>query len=76
MTPAVIASLNDALRARELVKVKLQRGADARPKDAANALALATSAEVIQVIGRTTTLYRENPELRKTDKDVPPWRTW
>jgi RNA-binding protein len=29
-------------------------------------------AEVIQVIGRTFTLYRENPDL--PDADVPPWR--
>lgn len=76
MTPNVISSLDDALRTRELVKVKLQRGADVKPKDAANVLALATSAEVIQVIGRTATLFRENPELKKSDKDVPPWRTW
>jgi RNA-binding protein len=29
-------------------------------------------AEVIQVIGRTFTLYRENPELKHGE--LPPWR--
>jgi RNA-binding protein len=73
LTPTVITSLDEALRARELVKVQLARAADARPKAVAQALALATQAEVVQVIGKTATLYRENPELPKTPGE-PPWR--
>ena len=74
MTPALIVSLEDALRTRELVKVKLGKQEDVKPKDVANALALATGAAVVQVIGRTTTLYRENPDLRRKSGDLPPWR--
>jgi RNA-binding protein len=74
LSSALISSLDDALRTRELVKVKLAKQADVRPKDAANALALATGASVIQVIGRTATLYRENDELRTKPGDPPPWR--
>jgi RNA-binding protein len=74
MSPTLIASLDDALRTRELVKVKLAKQAEVRPKDAANALALATGAAVIQVIGRTATLYRENDELKHKPGDPPPWR--
>jgi RNA-binding protein YhbY len=33
-------------------------------RTAANQLAATVSADVVQVIGRTATLYRENPELR------------
>lgn len=74
LSPTVIQSLDDALRTRELVKVQLGRNADVKPKDAADALATATGAAVIQVIGKTATLYRENPELPRKRGAAPPWR--
>lgn len=74
LTPAVIGSLDDALRTRELVKVKLGNKDDVKPKDAASALALATNSAVVQLIGRTATLFRENPDLEKKRGDLPPWR--
>ncbi|MFN2637362.1 MAG: YhbY family RNA-binding protein [Gemmatimonadaceae bacterium] len=74
LTPSVITSLDDALRTRELVKVKLGNKELIKPKDAANALALATNAAVVQVIGRTATLFRENPDIEKKRGDLPPWR--
>ena len=72
---ALIKSLDDTLRTHELVKVKLGRNADAKAKDAAGELALATKSDVIQVIGRTATFYRENPDLKKKKGGLPPWRT-
>jgi RNA-binding protein len=74
LTPTLIGSLDDALRTRELVKVKLGNKDDVKPKDAANALALATNAAVVQVIGKTATLFRENPHLVKKHGELPPWR--
>ena len=74
LSPSLIASLDDALRTHELVKVKLGKAADVKPKDAAGQLAGATKSEVIQVIGRTATFYRENPDLKKKKGDLPPWR--
>ena len=74
LTPSVIGSLDDALRTRELVKVKLGNKDEVKPKDAANSLALATNSAVVQVIGRTATFYRENPDLAKKRGDLPPWR--
>ena len=74
LSPSLITSLDDALRTHELVKVKLGKAADVKPKDAAGQLAEATKSEVIQVIGRTATFYRENPEIRKKKGDLPPWR--
>ncbi len=73
-TPAVVQSLDDALRTRELVKVQLNRNADAKPKETAQTLAASVGAEVVQVIGRTATLYRENPEREKQPGEAPPWR--
>lgn len=64
MTPSLVQTLDDALRTRELVKVQFGRHAELGARDAAHQLAAATGADVVQVIGRTTTLYRENPELR------------
>lgn len=74
LSPSLITSLDDALRTHELVKVKLGKAADVKPKDAAAQLVGATKSEVIQVIGRTATFYRENPDLKKKKGDLPPWR--
>jgi RNA-binding protein YhbY len=40
----------------------------------ANALALATNSEIVQVIGHTATLFRENAEMDRKRGDIPPWR--
>jgi RNA-binding protein len=74
ITPALIESLDDALRTRELVKVQLGRPVEERPRAVAERLAQETNAVVVQVIGRTATLYRENPELERKHGAPPPWR--
>jgi RNA-binding protein len=73
LTDAVRQTIDDALRTHELVKVQFTKNADVSAKDAANELAKAVSADVVQVIGKTATFYRENPELKRKD-GVPPWR--
>lgn len=65
VTDALRQSVDDALRTKELVKVQFSRNADVKARDAANELARTLDAEVVQAIGRTATLYRENPELRR-----------
>ncbi len=74
VSPTVVQSLDDALRTRELVKVQLSKNADEAPKTVANRLASEMSADVVQVIGRTATFYRENPELERKPGAGPPWR--
>ncbi len=74
ITQAAIASLDDALRTHELVKVRLGRNTDIPARDAARQLAEATGSDVIQVIGKTTTLYRENPDLPHRSGGQPAWR--
>jgi RNA-binding protein len=74
LTDALRQTLDDALRTHELVKVQLGRSVDVPAKDAANALATAASAEVVQVIGKTATLYRRNPDLKRKADELPPWR--
>ena len=70
----VIAALDDALRTHELVKIQLNRTAEETAKEAANRLAGELGADVVQVIGRTATFFRHNPELERKKGDLPPWR--
>ncbi len=74
LTPTVFASLEDALRTRELVKVQVGKTVEPPARDVARALATEAAAEVVQVIGRTCTLYRHNPKLERKKGDPPPWR--
>ena len=74
ITPAVLQSLKDALRTKELVKIQVARASDVTAKEAAPRLAQQAGAEVIQVIGRTLTLYRHNPDIVRREGDLPPWK--
>lgn len=68
MSEALIAQTDNALRARELIKIKvLLESSPITPREAADQLAEATNAHVIQVIGGVIVLYRENPELRELE---------
>jgi RNA-binding protein len=75
LTDTVLQTLDDALRTRELVKVALARTTDVSAKDAAHELAEKLGADVVQTIGRTCTLFRENPELKRKAGSPPPWRS-
>ena len=65
ITDTVLQSLDEALQANELVTIQVERNAPMTVKDAARQLAETMSADVVQVIGRKTTLYRHNPDLHK-----------
>lgn len=67
ISDALIAQTADALRKRELIKVKvLLESAPESPREFADKLAEATGSEVIQVVGGSIVFYKENP-----DKDAP-----
>lgn len=70
ITDSLLQSLEDALQANELVKIQVERNAPLSVKETANQLAAQMGAEVVQVIGRKTTLYRYNPELHKSKTKV------
>jgi RNA-binding protein len=65
LTETVRQTLDDTLRTRELVKIQFSKNADVKAKQAASDLATEMKAEIIQVIGRTATLFRLNPELEQ-----------
>ena len=62
ITPAIIASIDEYLTAHELVKVQIQEGSLADPKETANEIAEELGAEFVQAIGRRFVLYRQAPD--------------
>ena len=66
LSDALIKQTDDALRARELIKLKvLLESSPITTREAADEIASAVGAEVIQVIGGVIVLYRESPELKE-----------
>ncbi len=66
ITDTVIKEIDDYLTAHELVKVKVQEGAEVQPKEAANISAVRLNAEYVQSMGRRFVLFRASKERRIT----------
>ena len=65
LTPEVTASVEEALAARELVKVNIQKNNPEDLRETAETLAARTRSQVVQVIGRKIVLYRQGKEDKK-----------
>ena len=63
----MIATGSDALEARELIKMRVLENCDMTVREAAEALAAATEAEVVAVIGTKCILYRESKTKKKIE---------
>lgn len=63
----LIKTVSDALEARELIKLTVLENSMESPKEVANALAEATSADVVGVVGRKIILYRESVNNKKIE---------
>ena len=59
---ALQKQVDDALTAREMIKLTVLETCPETPREMAAVLAAATGAEVVQVVGRKVTVYRKNPE--------------
>ncbi len=69
VSEGLIAQTEDALKARELIKLKvLLETSPNKPREIADSLAQATGAQVVQVVGGSIILFKENPELHKPNK--------
>jgi RNA-binding protein len=71
VTDAVVREVEDALEARELIKVRLAGERDERAA-AAEAIAARTGAEVAGRIGRIAILFRRNADPARRKVDLPP----
>lgn len=58
----LVAQTDDALRARELIKLRVLENSGYTAREAAEQLAEQTGSEVVQVIGSRFVLYRRNPK--------------
>lgn len=67
VTPEITKSVDEALEARELIKIHVLKNCVADPRDIAELLAERTRAQVVQVIGKKIVLYRESKTKKKIE---------
>ena len=66
----LIQQADEALEARELIKCRVLEPSLLNAREAADALAPAVRAEVVQVIGTKFVLYRQSHKKEKADRIV------
>lgn len=71
LTPEVTAAVDEALEARELVKLSVLKNCLDDGKSIAEVLAERTHAQVVQVIGRKIILYRPAKDAGKRKIQFP-----
>ena len=67
ITENLVKTVSDALEARELIKLSVLENSAESPRSAAEALAMATGADVVCTIGRKMVLYRESEAHKKIE---------
>nr|WP_191384297.1 ribosome assembly RNA-binding protein YhbY [uncultured Lachnoclostridium sp.] len=65
MTPELTKAVDEALEARELIKVSVLQNCANDPRELAAMLAERTRSQVVQVIGKKIVLYREGKKEKK-----------
>lgn len=65
VTPENTAAVDEALVARELIKISVLQNCLDDPRQMAEVLAERTHSQVVQVIGRKIVLYREGKDNKK-----------
>lgn len=67
LTPEFTESVNEALAARELVKISVLKNCLDDPREVAEVIAERTKSQVVQVIGRKIVFYRESKDHKKIE---------
>ncbi len=67
LTPEVTEAINEALEARELIKISVLKNCIDDPREIAAVLGERTNSTVVQVIGKKIVLYRESKEKKKIE---------
>ncbi|MDE7210269.1 MAG: ribosome assembly RNA-binding protein YhbY [Lachnospiraceae bacterium] len=67
LTPEFTMGVEEALAARELIKISVLKNCEDDAKEIAATLAEHTHAQVVQVIGRKIVLYRESKDKKKIE---------
>jgi RNA-binding protein len=63
LSTALLKSLEAALKAHELIKIKIGQNCPLERNQVGQELARTTGAALVQIIGRMILLYRPNPDL-------------
>ena len=71
VTPELISAVDEALEARELIKMLILKNNFDDPKEIAQVIAERTRSEVVQVIGKKVVLYRESKDNKKIELPKP-----
>ena len=71
VTPELISAVDEALEARELIKMHILKICFDDPKEIAQVIAERTRSEVVQVIGKKVVLYRESKDNKKIELPKP-----
>ena len=69
LTPEITSAIEEALKARELIKVGVLKNCFDDPRYIAQIIAERTKSEIVQVMGKKITLYKYNKEKHK-NKEV------
>jgi RNA-binding protein len=56
------------LQNHELIKIKIGKNSDVTKHDAVQTLPAATGSELVQLIGKSLLLYKENPEKSRNER--------
>lgn len=67
VTPELTTAIDEALEARELVKLNVLKNCFDDPREIAALIAERTRSEVVQVIGKKIVLYRESKEKKQIE---------
>ena len=67
LTPEITMGVDEALEARELIKISVLKNCLDDPRELAHMLADRTHSEVVQVIGKKIVLYRESKDKKKIE---------
>lgn len=63
----LIAQVNDALKAREIVKIRVLENSLMSAEEAAAEISQGTSSEIVQTIGSKLVLFKRNPQSPKIE---------
>jgi RNA-binding protein len=72
MTDSLLKATRQELFTRELIKVKIGTNSTLGKKEAADLLPQVTESTLVQLIGKTLLLYKENPEMEKGQRIALP----
>ena len=67
VTPELVASVDEAIEKRELIKIGVLKNCIDDPKVIAETIAERTKSQVVQVIGKKIVLYRKNQKKPKIE---------